>query len=130
MHTPEICYSSREYDLLGDRKAVTVKDNDGVEHTFWQTEFKSQRPGGAGLRVYYAWTNGGPWTASASPRFEFALKPWLVKLQLAATVDLENETARTPARDSSGACSTQTGNCWQCRTKTRAETSLEHELAK
>jgi hypothetical protein len=35
------------------------------------------------MRVYYAWSDGGEWRASTAPRFEFASRPYLFKLQMA-----------------------------------------------
>lgn len=87
VHTPEICFSSRAYDIQGERQAVTLESSQTPESdTFWTVDFRTRNPFADRLRVYYAWSDGGHWKASKSPRFEFAAKPLLFKLQLAAPV--------------------------------------------
>lgn len=83
VHTPEICYSSRHYTPERGRFKASFDGDAGERHTFWTVSFKSNDAFTDELVVYYAWSDGGPWTASRSPRFEFSGAPWLVKLQLA-----------------------------------------------
>ncbi|MEQ8848785.1 exosortase-associated EpsI family protein [Botrimarina sp.] len=82
VHTPEICFSSRDYntDDAAPRKKVRLSDR-GDE--FWALHFEPKRAGEAPVSVYYAWSDGGPWEASAAPRYEFAGGRYLYKLQLA-----------------------------------------------
>lgn len=82
VHTPEICYSSREYTVVQNRDRVNVECKpEGGE--FWRTIFRSKSLDAPMMHVYYAWSDGGEWNASDSPRFEYAGRPYLFKLQLA-----------------------------------------------
>lgn len=98
VHTPEICYSSRAYDLHGERQSVSL--NDSSPDTFWAVDFETRNVMAGKLRVYYAWSDGGPWKASESPRYEYAASPMLYKIQLSTDVapHLREET-RDAGRD-------------------------------
>jgi hypothetical protein len=84
VHTPEICYSSRAYTIHEPRSRKTSLDAESRTHSFWSLTFRTNGPSSNRLRVYYAWCSGDVWTASESPRVEFAGQPLLYKLQLAA----------------------------------------------
>ena len=86
VHTPEICYSSRAYEIEDEPRVVTLDSNESRSDYYWCTDFRSRNVLAENLRVYYAWSTGGPWEASSSPRFEFATAPMLYKLQLAAPI--------------------------------------------
>jgi hypothetical protein len=86
VHTPEICYSSRAYELTDERAEAVLEASSGKRHSFWKVDFTTRNAMADGLRVYYAWGDGGNWNASSSPRFEFAGAPLLYKLQLASYV--------------------------------------------
>lgn len=83
VHTPEICYSSRAYEVEGARRQVKLSDSQAPVDTFWTLDFSTRNVLASKLRVYYAWSDGGSWKASESPRFEFAASPLLYKIQLA-----------------------------------------------
>lgn len=85
VHTPEICYSSRAFKLRDQRDRVTI-GGEGQEDQFWGLTFKSNRLRGDLLRVYYAWSLGDHWSAPNSPRYAFAGRPYLYKIQLAANL--------------------------------------------
>lgn len=84
VHTPEICFSSRSYQLQGSRHKVQLETSSHLSNKFWRTDFTSKNILAEGLRVHYAWSRGNGWEASASPRYEFAAAPLLYKIQLAA----------------------------------------------
>jgi hypothetical protein len=85
VHTPEICFSSRAYQIAEPReKKFFGGAGDEGGSSLWTTRFKSQDAGAGELQVYYGWSTGGPWTASQSPRFEFGGSPLLYKLQVSA----------------------------------------------
>jgi hypothetical protein len=100
VHTPEICYSSRNYELIGRREATRLASHSGQAHTFWNTTFKSKNAFSEKLSVYYAWSDGSAWSAARSPRFTFAASPALYKLQLAGVIGegRNSETKTPPAR--------------------------------
>jgi hypothetical protein len=86
VHTPEICYSSRDYAITGDREKRFFKSGDKGTHSLWATTFESTDVTRDQLRVYYGWSTGKEWEASRSPRFEFGGSPLLYKIQVAAEV--------------------------------------------
>lgn len=83
VHTPEICYSSRDYAIVGEPQQVTVRSSQGSDDEFWAMTFQSRDLSADILRVYYAWSTGGGWSAAKAPRFTFAACPYLYKIQLA-----------------------------------------------
>ncbi len=86
VHSPEICFPSQNYRLLGKRQRVEVQDVKGVDHSFWAVDFQLQNVEGEMVRVYYAWSTGGAWSAPDDPRFAFAGSAFLYKIQLVAPV--------------------------------------------
>jgi hypothetical protein len=99
VHTPEICFSSRDYTLESDRQRVELTDADERLHTVWSSTFRSNGALGAKLRVYYAWLPDDIWTAADSPRFTFAGRPLLFKLQAAAPImPGKSNDSRDPVR--------------------------------
>jgi hypothetical protein len=100
VHTPEVCYSSRAYEVQGDRKKIDLSSSPTAMHSFWCIDFSTKNALADGLRVYYAWNAGNSWEASESPRYEFAAKPLLYKLQLAGAIRPNtNEKDADPCRD-------------------------------
>lgn len=102
VHTPEVCFSSRNHTLTDRRKRVTVPDLEGEE--FWALTFQSRSLDATLLRVYYAWSTGGRWSATNEPRVRFAGQPYLYKIQLASVLppafDLdERDPCRSFLRD-------------------------------
>lgn len=84
VHTPEICYSSRDYVVSKTRDKYVVDDNSGKHHEFWDVTLKARDSDTSQQRVLYGWAAGDTWNASEHPRFEYAGAPYLYKLQLAA----------------------------------------------
>jgi hypothetical protein len=86
VHTPEICFSSRDYDQQSERERTSLKSAQGGKHSFWRLGFDTKNVLANKLRVYYAWSLGPEWMASESPRYEFAANSALYKLQLSAEI--------------------------------------------
>lgn len=82
VHTPEICFSSRDYQAVGKRRRVTIIDSEGVEHKLWKIDFRRRDVDSSLVHVYYAWSVGGPWMAPDKPRYQLAGWPYLYKIQL------------------------------------------------
>lgn len=82
VHTPEVCFSSQNFELLGKRQRISIRDDAGTDHKFWMVEFRTRGVEERLLRVYYGWSTGGPWSAPDDARLEFAGSPYLYKLQL------------------------------------------------
>ena len=99
VHTPEVCYSSRAYDIREERQRVSIQSKDGKEDTFWGLTFRSNSLDADILRVYYAWTPGRNWEAPKEPRFSFSKYPYIYKIQLAGHLPLEADVdAEDPCR--------------------------------
>lgn len=86
VHTPEICFSSRAYELANERTEAFLDVSPSQRHSFWRVEFATRSALGDGLRVYYAWSAGGLWKSSRSPRVEYAGASLLYKIQLTTYV--------------------------------------------
>jgi hypothetical protein len=102
VHTPEICYSSRAYSIRESRQRKTVTDASGRIHSFWSMSFRSDNLSSDELRVYYAWCPevDGIWTASESPRFEFAGRRLLFKLQMASLISsMATDASKDPCQE-------------------------------
>jgi hypothetical protein len=93
VHSPEICFPSKNFELLGKRVRITIRDDAGIDHQFWMVDFRSQDLEERLSRVYYAWSIGREWSAPDDPRFEFAGQPYLYKLQLHVNVSADSNKA-------------------------------------
>lgn len=123
-HTAEICISSRDYRLLGPRRKVVIAasgaaglSGNGRQHSppdeLWVVDFRRNTPPADVLRVYYAWSTGGHWTAPPpgfvwdwkalrfrGARAVFAGQPYLYKIQAAASMlDVPHTAADQPGDD-------------------------------
>lgn len=95
VHTPEICYGSRDHEQLGPRQAIRIpsvstgddKNQEDKEYdTVWKTTFRMKGIDAQTMNIYYAWSPGDRWAAAENPRFTYASKPFLYKLLLANQV--------------------------------------------
>jgi hypothetical protein len=76
VHSPEACYSGAGYE----QSTPTTKCNLGGGE-FYMGHFGKAGPvAGPLLRIYWAWSIGGPWRAPANPRIEYANYKILYKL--------------------------------------------------
>jgi len=91
IHDPEICYSGTGQKLLGVRERVAVETADGNRGEFWSVKFQSSDVDAALLHVYYGFSTGGRWQAVDNPRFRYATRPYLYKIQVAAYAPHDNQ---------------------------------------
>jgi hypothetical protein len=119
VHTPEVCYSSREFNATSPREVAEIRDSADGRTDFWTMSFESTRVDKTLLRVYYAWSTDGCWEATEHPRFAYAGQPFLFKIQLAAELpagsDLKQTTpvwisCRSLGPYSASTCSAQTAH--------------------
>jgi hypothetical protein len=87
VHTPEICYSSKDFRITSDRHRWSVSDTEEL----WDLRLKSNDAIGSPLRVLYGWTNDRYWHATKYPRFAYGGRPLLYKIQLAGPVPIEGK---------------------------------------
>lgn len=84
VHTPDVCYSRQNYTQQGERRRVSVGAATRWGGSFWQSNFRSNGLHGENIEALYGWTSGERWIAADRPRFHFAGKPLLYKLQVVA----------------------------------------------
>jgi hypothetical protein len=85
VHTPEICYSTRDYELREERVQANIRLNEKPAH-LWKTTLYPTGTAQHSVRVYYGWNDGRGWVAPEEPRFFFVGKRRLYKVQLAASL--------------------------------------------
>lgn len=92
VHTPDVCFRGAGYEQL----AASQSYNDNVAGIgpcgFSVTSFAipaSNLP--ETLRVFWSWSTDGRWTAPENPRFEFAGKPFLLKLYATRSVHAQDD---------------------------------------
>ena len=83
IHTPEICYESKNFSLLGAKRMVDVADEADGTHAMWAVDFETNDLNKQNLRVHYGWSNGKAWAAPNRPRLAFAGERVLYKMQIA-----------------------------------------------
>lgn len=83
VHTPEICYSSKDYNITDERERVRIFPKGPQTDEFWGLTMRSNQVDADILRVYYGWANYGPWTAPDVPRITYGGGSKLYKMQLA-----------------------------------------------
>jgi hypothetical protein len=80
VHIPEVCVPKDVYDHTTRKRMPldrVVKSGD-----LWDLTFSPKDGARKSFQCVYGWSNGGSWTASESPRFQFASSPYLYKLQV------------------------------------------------
>src|SRR5262245_10801512 len=74
VHTPDVCYQGAGYSPGPPEKRAAAGG------TFWTAQFARTTAPPDALRIYWAWSDGGAWTAADNPRVAFARSPALYKL--------------------------------------------------
>ncbi|MBX7074754.1 MAG: EpsI family protein [Pirellulales bacterium] len=71
VHTPEVCYSSRDYQIVEKAQRQSFPSSEAAPAELWSVTL--QAPGGddSMLRVYYGWSAGKGWQAPDNPRFTY-----------------------------------------------------------
>jgi Protein of unknown function (DUF3485) len=91
VHTPEVCYSSQNFQVQDDRKSLTLASVEEHKDELWELGLQAKDVSASNLRVLYGWTNNRFWNASENPRFLYGGSPFLYKLQLAGPPSLEGQ---------------------------------------
>jgi len=87
VHTPEICYSSRDYTVEQARRHLSIHlSGESGEQELWGMSMRPKNPAKGTLRVCYGWSTGGAWQAPEHPRFQYGGQPLLYKIQIASEV--------------------------------------------
>jgi len=101
VHTPDVCYAGIGYEPSADPASVAIPGEGGGEgrDAFTVTDFrKTAAANPAPLRIFWSWSNGGPWRTPDNPRLTFAPSPYLFKMYVirdgvAAGMKPENDPA-------------------------------------
>jgi hypothetical protein len=81
VHTPEVCYAGLNFDQLEERKVIDIPDPSG-QNTIWKVALRSKKVDQRIMENYYAWSEGDRWVAAENPRYSFATRPYIYKIQL------------------------------------------------
>jgi hypothetical protein len=92
VHTPEICYSSRDVTAIGKRQSEDYAF-DGADSRLWKLRFSKNDLTKSKLNVTYGWSDGGPWYAAEAPRFWRT--DYLYKIQTASPATNSSEDSTT-----------------------------------
>jgi hypothetical protein len=94
VHTPDICYGGTGYEMLGAPARFNVPLSGTSSAEVWTARFhRPESPGGAPLRVVWAWSAGKGWLAPTMPRWTFRREPVLYKLYVAREITRPDEPA-------------------------------------
>ena len=94
-HTPGICYTSRNYQIHGAAERIELSAADAA---LWFMTLQSTDIDTHTIRVAYAWSDGGPWSASSQPRIEYGGRPYLYKIQVAGRLSAFDPEEQDPCR--------------------------------
>ena len=83
VHTPEICLSSRDYVQVGPPEKLKLFSG-ATESEYQRAAFRPTLPTAPYLEILYGWNDRSGWRAPDSPRFTYAGKPLLYKVQVAS----------------------------------------------
>lgn len=97
VHTPDVCYSSRDYKRPGDAVRKTIVTADGTRHVFWATTMTSNSDiDPHDLQVWFAWSDGEKWSASKKPRWDYLGFPRLYKIQVSSRISKNKDPKIEP----------------------------------
>ncbi len=82
-HTPDICFDSRNYEMLDDRSKFKIGTSALDESECWVRRFESRAVQKQAIKTWYTWMVDKSWQASTNPRVSFSDSPYLIKVQVA-----------------------------------------------
>lgn len=92
IHTPDVCYGGSGYDMLSLVKYAPTLGPAAPAAEFQTAQFrKKQAAEQTYLRVFWAWSATGDWSAPDDPRFSFARHAALFKLYLIRELAVPDE---------------------------------------
>jgi len=112
-HSPEVCYSSREYQVVSEPESQKVESAAGPAE-FLSMTLSSDGLDGSLLRVWYAWHNGAQWLAPRNARIALRAEPFLYKIQIATYLtglEVGRQPGSRPADEKAGAAAKQAEVC-------------------
>jgi hypothetical protein len=106
-HSPEVCYSSRDYQVVSEPESQQVKGL-GEPADFLSMTLSSDGLDGSLLRVWYAWHNGQQWLAPRNARISLRAEPFLYKVQIATYLTGLEDERRPSAQKASASDAAET----------------------
>ena len=97
VHTPDVCYSSQDFEQISPRTRIELLSPARGGGTFWKADFRAKTLRGEAMQVVYSWSTGRGWVAADQPRFEFVGHRLLYKLQAVSIYDENREDDAPPA---------------------------------
>jgi hypothetical protein len=98
VHTPDVCYEAAGHAMEGD--VERFRPAGGVDAELFTARFGRGGAAPDPLRIYWSWTDGGPWQAPDNPRLTFAGKGVLYKLYAVQPMTRpDRPAAEEPAAD-------------------------------
>jgi hypothetical protein len=92
IHTPDVCYGGGGYEMLSQTHYAPTLGAAGPAADFKTAQFrKKQAADQSYLRIFWAWSSTGDWSAPEDPRFAFAGHEALFKLYLIREVAVPDE---------------------------------------
>lgn len=98
VHTPEVCYASRDHQQLGERIKLPIPGRNGGD-SIWKTTFRLSGVDAQVLNIYYGWSAGDAWIAAEKPRFSFSTRKFLYKVQITNRAAENRSANNDPAND-------------------------------
>jgi hypothetical protein len=90
VHTPDVCYRGSGFAEIGTASKLTASADPAQQ--FWIRRFnKEDAAVPLHVRVFYAWSAGGPWEAADNPRVKFARSGLLYKLYVIREMQKDDE---------------------------------------
>lgn len=114
-HSPEVCYSSREYQVVSEPESQTIESAAGPAE-FLSMTLSSEGLDGSLLRVWYAWHNGAQWLAPRNARIALRAEPFLFKIQIATYLTGLEDGRQPGARPTDEKSSAAVKQAEVCRT--------------
>ena len=98
VHTPEWCYGGAGYERIGVTARHALEQGHHSAAEFWTADFrKPSATAPTFLRIFWAWSPDGSWSAPGSPRITFARHEALYKLYvLRETAGLQEPLSAEP----------------------------------
>ena len=94
-HTPAVCFSSRDYTISQEPSRALIAEGSSQDSEVWVVTVRSNQLDGETRRVYYGWSDGGPWKAPREPRLYYGGRPYLYKIQASIVLS----SAESPAEN-------------------------------
>ena len=96
-HTPAVCFSSRDYTIGEEPSRALIADGSSPDSEVWMVTVRSNQLDGETQRVYYGWSDGGPWKAPREPRLYYGGRPYLYKIQASTVLSPAGSPAENDA---------------------------------